>query len=64
MHTEKIYLVIKRKLSRKFLDVFNSVIDFFSDQVLVDYLSKIKIDIAYMSDLYGKINKLKKNFTR
>ena len=44
----------------KFLAVFNSVIDFFSekDKVLADNLVKRKIDIAYMSDLYGKIKNL------
>ena len=55
-------MVIRRKLFRNFLAVFNSVIDFFSekDKVLADNLVKTKIDIAYMSDLYGKINNLNK----
>ena len=61
MYTE-VKKVIKRKLFRKILAVFNSVIDFFSekDKVLADNLVKRKIDIAYMSDLYGKINNLNK----
>ena len=40
----------------------NSVIDFFAgkDSMLADNLVKRKLDIAYMSDLYGKFNHLNK----
>jgi len=46
----------------RFLAVFNSVIDFFAgkDSMLADNLVKRKLDIAYMSDLYGKFNHLNK----
>ena len=56
-------MVVKTKLFRKFLDDFNALIVFFSekDKVLADNLIERKIDIAYMSDLYGMFNDLNKN---
>ena len=62
MHTEVRWLS-KGNCLERFLAVFDSVIDFFSkkDSVLADNLVGRKIDIAYMSDLYGKFNHLNKN---
>ena len=61
MYTEVKWLS-KGNCLESFWLFFNSVIDFFSekDKVLADNLVKRKIDIAYMSDLYGKINNLNK----
>ena len=55
-------MAIKRKLPRKVFAVFNLVIEFFSekDNILADNLVKRKIDIAYMSVLYGKLDHLNK----
>ena len=61
MHTEVRWLS-KGNCLERFLAVFDSVIVFFSekDSVLADNLVQRKIDIAYMSDLYGKFNHLNK----
>ena len=61
IHTEVRWLS-KGNCLERFLAVFNSVIDFFAgkDSMLADNLVKRKLDIAYMSDLYGKFNHLNK----
>ena len=59
MHTEVRWLP-KGNCLERFLAVFSSVIDFFNekDSMLAGSLLKRKIDIAYMSNLYGKFNHL------
>ena len=59
MHTEVRWLS-KGNCLERFLAVFSSVIDFFNekDSMLAGSLLKRKIDIAYMSNLYGKFNHL------
>ena len=51
-------MVIKGNCLERFLAVSSSVIDFFNekDSILAGSLLKRKIDIVYMSNLYGKFN--------
>ena len=59
MHTEVRWLS-KGNCLERFLAVFNSIIDFFNkkDSMLAGSLLKRKIDIGFMSNLYGKLNHL------
>ena len=59
MHTEVRWLS-KGNCLERFLAAFSSVIDFFNekDSMLAGSLLKRKIDIAYMSNFYGKFNYL------
>ena len=59
MHTAVRWLS-KGNCLERFLAVFSSAIDFLNekDSMLAGSLLKRKIDIAYMSNLYGKFNHL------